>query len=192
MIVLVIVVVALSLLSIFVSKKYKTEEKSFEKQLSEIYYGTFPMKVLTEEKYIKVNYETVVSMINSGIKLLYSDYYEIYYFYDDNYNDILNRDIIFCLTTIKDTKKIKSFLEDRKIASNESKEGYEYILRKISKYRREQEEEADKAFQNLQKNFSSPTIDGVNSLYVPPDSVKKDEYNNDPFINSCYYQYKVK
>lgn len=192
LVLLVSIVVTLSLLSIFVSEKCETEGKSSEKQLSEIYYGEFPMKVLTEEKYIKVNYETVVSMINSGIKLLYSDYYEIYYFYDDNYDDIWNREKIFCLTTMKDTKKIKSFLNDRKIANNESKEGYEYVLKKISEYRKKQEAEADMAFENLQKNFSSPTIDGVNSLYVPPASVKKNEYNNDPFINSCYYQYKVK
>lgn len=191
MIVLVVIIVALLLLSAFVSHSSETKGKSSEKQLSEIYYGEYPMEVLTKEKYIKVNYDTVVSMVNSGIELIYHDYYEIYYFYEDSY-DIWNRKKIFCLTTIKDTKKIKNFLENKKITDNESKEGYEYILRKISKYRREQEEEADKAFQNLQKNFSSPTIDGVNSLYVPPDSVKKDEYNNDPFINSCYYQYKVK
>lgn len=191
MIVFIVLFFLLAILPIVILYCSDNTEKSSEPKLSEIYYGEYPMEVLTKEKYIKVNYDTVVSMVNSGIELIYHDYYEIYYFYEDSY-DIWNRKKIFCLTTIKDTKKIKNFLENKKITDNESKEGYEYILRKISKYRREQEEEADKAFQNLQKNFSSPTIDGVNSLYVPPASVKKNEYNNDPFINSCYCQYKVK
>lgn len=95
-------------------------KKYSEPKLSEIYYGEYPMKVLTKEKYIKVNYDTVVSMVNSGIELIYHDYYEIYYFYEDSY-DIWNRKKIFCLTTIKDTKKIKNFLENKKITDIQGK-----------------------------------------------------------------------
>lgn len=173
-------------------------EKSSEPKLSEIYYGEYPMEVLTKEKYIKVNYNTVVSMVNSGIELIYHDYYEIYYFYEDSY-DIWSRKKIFCLTTLKDTKKINNFLKNRKIINNESKEGYEYILRKISKYRKEQEEEANKAFQNLQNNFSKPIkLNKPNTEYALPAS-QRNNYNKHSieenpgdydsfsrFIDSCY------
>lgn len=174
-------------------------KKSCEEELSEKYYGEYPIQVLTKEKYIKVNYDTVVAMINSGIELIYDDDYEIYYFYEDNYNDFWSRKKIFCLTTLKDTNKIRDFLKNRKIANNESKEGYDYILRKISKYRKEQEKEANKAFQNLQNNFSEPIkLSQPNPEYVPPAS-RKSDYNKHSieenqvdydsfsrFIDSCY------
>lgn len=143
-------------------KKIQTNSKQDNKnELTTKNYGSYPLKVLKDEKYIKADYNTLCTILNSGIELKYSDYYEIFYFTKlKNDHRYLPQDI-YCLSTREDTKKFSKFLEDEKIRKNESQDGYEYVLQKISEYKEKQDQLAKEAFENLQKSLESPKLETV-------------------------------
>lgn len=187
--------IGLCLFKIFkiLSKKIQASNKQQNKQnkkneLTTENYGSYPLRVLKSEKYIKADYNTLCTMYNSGIELKYSDYYEIFYFTKLKKNHRYLPQDIYCLSTKEDTKKFSKFLEDEKIRNNESQDGYEYILQKINEYKEKQDQLAKEAFENLQKSLESPKLettessDFVSAAYNQKEEEEKTSLN----INDLY------
>lgn len=170
------IIVALPIVSTAMIRKFLISRDIKEGKYTERVYGLFPLKIMEREKYIKTDFNTLCAMYNSGIKLKWDSYYETYCFDKDH------KDEIYCLVTLQDKEKFQKYVEENKIQNNESKDGYEYILKKISEYKNHQEELSNQAFENLVSISESFRLNNSPSLnYTPPASTKRNG-----FIDACY------
>lgn len=165
-----------------ITEKLLRENDIKNNKLTERVYGYWPLQKIKNEEYIKTDYNTACAMYNSGIEFKYNSIFNIFYFY---YEDKYNKKIIYCLMTEKEAKKFSKFLENTKLSENESKEGYEYIINKIHKYRTEQENEVNNAIKKLQESLESPTL---KIPYTPPASVHIPKDIENKFVNACFYK----
>lgn len=185
------ILIGLFIIKIFkiLYKKNQTNNKQDNKnELTTEAYGSYPLKVLKNEKYIKTDYNTLCTILNSGIELKYSDYYEIFYFTKLKKDHRYLPQDIYCLSTREDTKKFSKFLEDEKIRNNESQDGYEYVLQKISEYKEKQDQLTKEAFENLQKSLESPKLETAkDSNFVSAAYSKKEENRQDDLTMDNLY-----